>query len=60
MRMKNVFIVAHRSDNFTDEYGRCPPVTWGARDEPLAVEFQEKLGTGMDVHTCTMLPESRD
>lgn len=48
---------AHRSDHFTDEDGWGPPVTRGARDEPLAVKLQEKLGTGVNVNTCTMLPE---
>lgn len=38
-------IIAYRSDHFTDEDGWCPPVAWGARDEPLAVELQEELGT---------------
>lgn len=53
-------VVAHRSDHFTDKYGRGPPVTQGARDEPLTVELQEKLGTRMNVHTCTMLPKRTD
>lgn len=52
--------MAYRSDHFTDEYGWGPPVTWGSRDEPLAVELQEELGARMNVHTCTMLPESKD
>lgn len=52
--------MAYRSDHFTDEYGWGPPVTWGSRDEPLAVELQEELGARMNVHTCTMLPESTD
>lgn len=51
-----VLATAYRSDHFTDEDGRGPPVVRGARDEPLAVELQEELRAGVDVHTSTMLP----
>lgn len=52
----SILIAAHRSDHFTDEDGWCPPVA-RARDEPLAVELQEELGTWVDVNTSAMLPD---
>lgn len=57
MSQPKICIFAHRSDHFTDEHGRSPPVNWGAWDQPLAVELQKKLGTRMNVHTCAVLPE---
>lgn len=56
----SVLVTAYRSDHLTDEDGRSPPVARGARDEPLAVELQEKLRAGVDVHTSTMLPVGLD
>lgn len=56
---ESLCIIAHRSDHFTNKDGWCPPVTWWTRNQPLAVELQQKLRTWMYVHTCTMLPESR-
>lgn len=56
----SVLVTAYRSDHFTDEDGRGPPVARGARDEPLAVELQEELRAGVDVHTGPMLPVGLD
>ena len=48
--------LAYRSNHLTDQNHGGPPVAGGTGNEPLAVEIEEELGAGVDVHTCTVLP----
>ena len=48
--------VSHRSDHLTDQHHGGPPGVGGPGDEPLAVEVQEELGAGVDVHPGPVLP----